>query len=277
VVTARPLSYAIDLRHGGRWTSLRTPDREWLWHRPDPARDRVQPGARFVDVGGLEECLPTVRGRPDHGAVWSRPWVAAGDAHRVSTDEFELVRTIETDGDGLVVDYRLSAAPGYQFVWAAHALLDLTPSASLEAEVGTCTRVYPEAAAVTGSPWPAGATWLEDAWPTPLGLPLSQLGPDDGTAVGAILLTSNVRVVDGADRLDLGVEATSQPTAIALWRNLRGSPAGAPYRSIGVEPMLGRVFDRESAAAEDLATADDGGEARWRLRIRSERTSHGDR
>jgi hypothetical protein len=277
VVTVRPLSYAIDLRHGGRWTSLRTPDREWLWHRPDPARDRVEPGAEFVDVGGLEECLPSVRGRPDHGAVWSRPWGAAGDAHRVSTDEFELARTIETDGGALVVDYRLSTAPGYQFVWAGHALLDVTHDALLEAKVGTRTRVYPEAAAVVGSPWPAGASWLEDAWPTPLGLPLSQLGPDDGTAIGAILLTSTVRVVDGADRLHLAVEATSQPTGIGLWRNLGGFPEGAPYRSIGVEPMVGRVFDRESAAADDLATADDDGEARWRLRIRSERTSREDR
>lgn len=274
-MTARPLAYAIDLRHGGRWTSLRTRDREWLWHRPDPARDRVRPGADFVDVGGLEECLPTVRGRPDHGAVWSRPWVAAGDEHRVSTDEFTLARTFETDGDWLVVDYRLTAAPGYPFVWAAHALLDVTPNALLEAKRGTATRVYAEAATLTGSPWPADATWLEDAWPTPLGLPLSRLGPDDGTAVGAILLTSAVRVVDGADRLDLCVEAVGQPTGIALWRNLRGFPAGAPYRSIGVEPLVGRVFDRESAAAEDLATVDDGGEARWKLRIRSGRTSHG--
>ena len=254
-----------------------SPDREWLWHRPDPARNRVRPGSDFVDVGGLEECLPTVRGRPDHGAIWNRPWVVAGDAHRVRTDEFELTRCFEADDGGLVVDYRLTAAPGYQFVWAAHPLLDVTHDASLVAKVGTPTRVYPEAATSTGSPWPAASAWLEDAWPTPLGLPLSRLGPDDGTAIGAILLTSTVQVIDGADRLELRVGAAGQPTGIALWRNLRGFPARAPYRSIGVEPLVGRVFDREGAAAEDLATVDDGGETRWTLRIRSERTPHGDR
>jgi hypothetical protein len=274
---ARPLAYAIDLRHGGRWTSLRTPEREWLWHRRDPARERVRPGDAFVDAGGVEECLPTVRGRPDHGAVWSRPWVATGDADRVRTDEFELTRSFESDGGELVVDYRLIAAPGYPFVWAAHALLDVAPDASVEAKVGTRTRVYSEAASLTDSPWPSDAAWLEDAWPTPLGLSLSQLGPDDGTAVGAILLTSSVGVVDGIDRLDLRVEAAGQPTGIALWRNLRGFPAGAPYLSVGVEPMVGRVFDREGAAADDLATVDDCGEARWRLRIRSERTTDGHR
>ncbi len=270
-----PLAYAVDLHHGGRWTSLRTPHREWLWHRADPARAQVRPGEAFVDAGGVEECLPTIRGCPDHGAAWSRPWAANGGTHRVRTDEFELARSFGLDGAELVVDYRLTAAPGYPFVWAAHALLDVTHDASLDAPTGTRTRVYAEAEARSGSP--PGAAWVEDGWPTPLGHPLSQLGPDDGTAVGAILLTASVRVVDGADRLILRLEATGQPTSIALWRNLRGFPSDAPYRSIGVEPMVGRVFDRAGAAAKDLATADDGGKARWRLRIRSERTSHGRR
>ncbi|WP_285687936.1 hypothetical protein [Actinoplanes sp. NBRC 103695] len=42
---------------GGRWTSLRAAGRDWLWHRPDPARSRGRPGDSFVDAGGVEECL----------------------------------------------------------------------------------------------------------------------------------------------------------------------------------------------------------------------------
>lgn len=263
-------SYAVDLDHGGRWTSLRTPGREWLWRRPDPARDSVRPGAGFVDAGGLEECLPTVRGHPDHGAVWSRAWTAVEGRHRVETDELLLEREFGVEGDWLVVDYRLTAAPGYPFVWAAHALLDVTPDASLDAPAGTRTRVYADAKDLVDRAWPSDAAWLTDFWPSPLGLPLGRLGPDDGSAIGAILLTSEVTIVDGTHRLRLRVEAPNQPTGIALWRNLGGFPASRPYRSIGVEPMVGRVFDRIGAAAEDVGTTDADGAARWRLRIRSE-------
>ena len=79
-----PLHWSVDLDRGGRWTSLSTADREWLWTNPDPAiaaeRATVRGGAAdghepaFVDAGGGEECWPTVRGEPDHGAAWSRTW-----------------------------------------------------------------------------------------------------------------------------------------------------------------------------------------------------------
>ncbi|MEK8108353.1 hypothetical protein NKG94_31885 [Micromonospora sp. M12] len=74
------LRVAYDATHGGRWTSLHGGGREWLWRGPEPGRHRVRPGDAFVDAGGLEECLPTVRGRPDHGEVWSRPWRTAAPA-----------------------------------------------------------------------------------------------------------------------------------------------------------------------------------------------------
>src|SRR5581483_10582739 len=61
VVTATKAPYRTDLEHGGRWTSLRLGGREWLWQRADPARAGVAPGDAFVDAGGLEECVPTVR------------------------------------------------------------------------------------------------------------------------------------------------------------------------------------------------------------------------
>ncbi|WP_425558381.1 hypothetical protein [Cryptosporangium japonicum] len=233
------MSVSVDLAHGGRWTSLRVEGREWLWFRDDPAR--FSPGSEFVDAGGLEECCPTVRGEPDHGAVWSRPWSASG----VVTPDFELRRAFRPVGDAVEVDYRLSASPGYRFVWAAHALLDVSTDARLVAPAGTPTRLYDPVRTVE---WPAG---------------LDRLGPDDGTALGAILACSSVRVVDGSS-LRFRVEADGQPTSVALWRNLRGWPAGDPYRSIGVEPMLGRVFDR---AEGDTAVVPDSGTCEWRLTV----------
>jgi hypothetical protein len=81
-----PLSVRTDPVWGGRWTSLRSFEREWLWTNPDTeiaqARKRVLPGAAFVDAGGAEECFPTVRGRkPDHGDAWTRTWSTDGAKH----------------------------------------------------------------------------------------------------------------------------------------------------------------------------------------------------
>lgn len=241
------VTVTVDHVHGGRWTSLRAGGREWLWRRPsaEAARLAVRPGDAFVDAGGLEECIPTIRGEPDHGDAWSRPWTGSG----VDGRDFRLRRTFAHDGDILVVSYRLEAEPGWAFVWAAHALLDVSANAVLEAPPGTGTRVDGGATAV---------------WPTPL----ARLGPDDGTATGAILVDCpHVTVADG-ERLTFTLAAPGQPVSTALWRNLRGWPEAGPYRSIGVEPMLGRVFDRaDSSGPGDTAVVPASGVCDWELRV----------
>ncbi|WP_141202831.1 hypothetical protein [Streptomyces griseorubiginosus] len=262
-----PLAFTTDPAHGGRWTSLRDGDREWLWHRPDPARQHVAPGGAFVDAGGLEECLPTVRGLPDHGDVWSRPWSRGGDTERVDCDAFTLARTVRATADGVEAHYTLRADPGYRFVWAAHALLDLSENAELRARAGVPTRIFPEASSLLDTPWPDGAPWVEGDWPAPCGLRLDRLGAEDGTAVGAVLAADRVCVHDGRDRLTLAVTAEGQPVSVALWRNLGGFPATAPYRSTGVEPMLGRTFDLADAGPGDAARVPDCGQVRWRLTL----------
>jgi len=243
------VTVTTDPARGGRWTSLRAGGRDWLWHRAEPARTAARPGDPFADAGGLEECIPTVRGRPDHGEAWSRRWQSVGpQAARVATDEFTLQRVFRNEGGALVAAYRLDATPGWAFVWAAHALLDLSTSAVLEAPAGTETR-------------------LDDgsvvSWPTAL----ASLGPEDGSATGAILIDCpRVTVADG-ERLTFELRAPGQPVSVALWRNLRGWPAASPYRSIGVEPMLGRVFDRDEARPGDAAIVPPSGLVEWQLRV----------
>lgn len=266
---APPASVATDPARGGRWTSLRLAGREWLWHRADPARDAVRPGDPFVDAGGLEECIPTVRGNPDHGHAWSRAWQAAtGDHAVVDCAQFVLRRRVQVVGESVVAEYRLTAQPGFRFVWAAHALLDLGVGSYVELPAGLPVRLYPEAAQLL-SHWPTGARFVEGRWPAPFGLPLAEFGPDDGTAVGASVLDADtVIVVDGNHRLRMALHADPDlPRSIAIWRNLGGFPAEAPYRSIGVEPMLGRVFDLADAAAEDAVTVPASGAVEWQLRL----------
>ncbi|MFC8438753.1 hypothetical protein ACFUJT_11195 [Streptomyces griseoincarnatus] len=265
---AAPLRITADLDHGGRWTSLRAGDREWLWRRDTPERAAVPPGAAFVDGGGLEECVPTVRGTPDHGDAWARRWHRDGDTDRVDCERFRLERRIRVLGDRAQIDYTLTADPGFRFVWAAHALLALSEGAVLHAAPGASTRLYPEAAPLLKEPWPVGTPWLEGEWPAPHGLRLDRFGPDDGTAVGAVVVTNRACVHDGPeDRLALSVQADGQPVSVALWRNLGGWPEEHPYRSTGVEPMLGRVFDLAEAGDGDAACVPPSGEVGWRFTV----------
>lgn len=263
-----PVRIVTDPEHGGRWTSLTAGGREWLWHRAAPERAQVAPGSAFVDAGGLEECVPTVRGTPDHGDAWTRRWHRDGDTDRVHCERFTLTRVIRGTGDGAEADYTLTADPGFRFVWAAHALLALSDRAVLHLAHRARTRLHPEAAPLLDRPWPTGAPWLEGPWPAPCGLPLDRFGADDGTALGAVVDTGRACVHDGpADRLALSVRADGQPTSIALWRNLGGFPEEHPYRSTGVEPMLGRVFDLADAREGDAARVPASGEVRWRLTL----------
>ncbi|MFF1922783.1 hypothetical protein ACFVW8_19705 [Streptomyces sp. NPDC058221] len=201
--------------------------------------------------------MPTVRGTPDHGDAWSRPWRREADGtESVDCPDFGLSRRISVHEGRVVAAYQLTAEPGYRFVWAAHALLDLAPGARIGIPDGAPARRYPD----------GGAVWTPSSWPAGM----DRLGPDDGTAAGAVVDTSHVSVHDGTAVLRMAVEAPGQPVSVALWRNLGGFPEPEPYRSVGVEPMLGRVFDLAAAGEGDAACVPAGGEVRWRLTVTAE-------
>jgi len=252
----QPLRVDVDLEHGGRWTSLRTADREWLWSRPDPRRDGVRPGDDFVDAGGVEECFPTVRGTPDHGWAWALPWDGVDHDAHVAVDGLRLRRRLDLDGGAVTARYDVDGPPGQPFVHAAHALLDLRVDACIDSPAQR-VRVFDDPSPV-GADVSWSGTAVETDWPDPWGVPLQEFGPDDGTAVGFALDCDEVSVVDGADALTWRIEGQwiegqrvegqrvdgSLPCAVAVWRNLGGFPADVGYRSIGIEPLVGRGFDR---------------------------------
>jgi hypothetical protein len=263
------VSFAVDLERGGRWTDLTLAGRQWLWRRDDPARAQVGPGTPFVDAGGLEECMPTIRGVPDHGAIWNRPWTDLGDDRSfVETEDFWLGRVIRGDDETVTATYRLEAESGYRFVWAAHALLDLSEDAVVQLPEGLPVRMYDQQ--VAGSD---GRGWVESSWPECAGVPMSRLGPVDGTATGAVVVgASRATVLDRGRALDLVVTCAGAHVSVAVWRNLGGFPADRPYRSIGIEPMLGAVFDLDEARVPgDVACVPGSGELTWELTLRGRR------
>lgn len=258
------LRATLDPALGGRWTSLRTQHREWLWSNPDPAvaaaRRGVRPGQEFVDAGGGEECLPTVQGVPDHGDVWSRPWRRDEDGavlrDSVTAPPFTVHRDLGHD-TGPRVAYRISGPPRQPFLHAVHLLLQLGPDARIELAGTPRFRV-------AGEPG-------EHRWPDLGSEDLSRLGPDDGTARCLVLPgVSACRVVAGVDALELSWRRTAGDgpgPGLLVWRNLCGWPESAPYRSIGVEPMLGATVNHDDP--QRCERLDGAGQAGWELRLRA--------
>ena len=254
-----PLHWSVDLERGGRWTSLRTDHREWLWTNPDAAivarRANLGPAPEppFVDAGGGEECWPTVRGEPDHGAAWSRAWSGRPEDGEVAVPGLGALRRAIKGSDTVEVEYEVSGRPGLGFLHALHLLLDVGPDARLVVPGTPVARDLDDDG--PARPWPDG---------------LDRLGPDDGSAVCVLLAdTASVTVVDGRHALRLSWSSQHQPghCALLLWRNLRGWPEQQPYRSIGVEPLLGRAADHRMAAANELARVGPAGVTRWNVAI----------
>ncbi len=267
-MSVRPLTVRTDPVLGGRWTSLATPEREWLWRNPrisDAERADVAPGDPFVDAGGAEECFPTINGPSDHGEVWSRPWAADGSAARVGAGGLALRRRLGAS-DGVVrADYTIDGPPGAGVLHAVHMLLDVGPHARLE---------VPGRPDVLVVEWPEPGRTASTTWPDGGGVPLDVLGPDDGTARCVVVATDRVDVVDGADRLTLtwGVgPGHAAPVSLVVWRNLGGWPEDGPYRSIGVEPLLGAETNLDRAAPARLAHLDAAGRIGWWLEVRASR------
>jgi hypothetical protein len=259
------MTFAVLADHdfGGRWDSLRDPSgKEWCWSRPDPRRYSARPGDAFVDVGGLEECLPTLAGDPDHGDVWARPWTrVSDDTHAVHAPTFTLQRRIDAGGD-VVVSYLLTADPGFTFVWAFHLLVVPADDLSVHLPGGGSLRSWPKgyASAPVDTTWPHG----------PGRIRFDHLEGDDGTSAFALARgEGHVTLASDGRTLRLELTADDQPVATGFWLNLHGYAwdGSRPYRSIGFEPMIGHHPDRGYASDGELGAVDAGGHASWSLRI----------
>ena len=85
-------------------------------------------------------------------------------------------------------------------------------------------------------------------------------------------------MVDGECVLRFAWDSEDDPElcSLLLWRNLAGWPALRPYRSIGVEPMVGRVADLAHGELGDHARTDANGRFCWTLAMKAATLAHED-
>lgn len=263
------LALATDPDLGGRWTSLRAGNREWLWANPDPAiasaRPQVTPGDAFVDAGGGEECFPCLRAPHDHGLVWNRQWHIDGGTAHVSAEGHHLTRTVREADDGLTVTYTATADTPRDVLHATHLLLDLSDAAQLHPGAhGPVVFLDPRPTAEIE------ALGGEGAW-------VRSLGRGHRGAVCYLLPDCRtVTVTDGDDALRLTLDAAPDvPLGFVVWRNLRGWPTDGPYRSIGVEPVLGRDVSLPPSRPGDAVRVGPDAPVTWQLTLQGLRRDDG--
>ena len=150
-------------------------------------------------------------GNRTHGDAWTRTWSTDGAKHTVDVPQVGRLSPHISGDDPVVVDYEVTGRPGTPFLHALHTLLDLSTTAHLT---------------MPGSP---RMTVLdvddsEREWPNGL----DALGPDDGTAICALVPgCQEVAVVDGESVLRFAWDSEDAPElcSLLLWRNLAGGPS----------------------------------------------------
>jgi len=135
--------------------------KEWLWKSPYLRYRKPLYAASYIhgfDVGGLDECFPTVAPTfypgdpwagtpvPDHGEVWSQQWdvkvtqsseeriTLTGECHGVRFPyRFEREITIEAEQAAVRLEYRVSNLSPFAlpFIWSIHPLLRIEPGMRL--------------------------------------------------------------------------------------------------------------------------------------------------
>ncbi|MGH2543109.1 MAG: hypothetical protein ACRDIB_09940, partial [Ardenticatenaceae bacterium] len=270
--------------YGGKIASLvhLPSEKEWLWLNPHlrwrpPSRD-----ASFVrehDVGGWDECFPTIAPTtvggiqwPDHGDLWWRAWKAEvrdGSLWMgVEGEGFRFERVIASSTSGFRLSYAVEnlAPEPLPYLWCAHPLLCIDPPLRVEILGRPTMRL--------GDDGPLGQRGQAYRWPTVGGRLFEMIGKPSGLAAKLFveMVEGQVSLCDtkGA-RLRLRWPLRRVPM-LGLWINEGGWSGAAvpPYHNVGVEPASGAPDDLAIALRQwDCAQTLPGGERHtWWLEVK---------
>jgi galactose mutarotase-like enzyme len=287
---------------GMKLTNLRRLNgREWLWRSDQIPLAPPRPGASYVetaDSGGWDECFPTVGAGPipeappgtpplpDHGELWSAPWISsvydgsegttlAGSATG-TVFPYEFHRQITLDPHEPVVRFRYllrhTGDRPFPWIWSAHPLLNVQPGSVLTLPGVSQVKL----AAVHGREdfqdgdvvsWPGaiGGDSERFTFPEDGGWAIKAFG--DLGSDGRMMLTDPRR----GERLEFVVRPEEVPQ-VGLWINCQGwaPPGRIPYYNMALEPCIGAP-DRLDLAVTEWHTAqtlNPGEERAWSIDVR---------
>lgn len=257
--------------------------REWMWRNPALEPKAPEYGASYVaqhDLGGFDECFPSVAAThfpggpwdgtkvPDHGEIWALPWKAEAYcdgaqievrlvAHGVRFPyRFERSLWLMEGEAAVRLQYSVTNLSPYPFpfLWSSHPVFNVTPGMKLVVPGVREMTVYASAHDRFGQlgrkvDWPKaqdaeGREW--DLSNTP-----------DVTAGAAVKLWGKAPALGYVALQDIfvGTELRLQfdpaeVTHLGLWLNYAGwagVTGASPYYNVAIEPCIG--------AQDDLALA----------------------
>ncbi|MBA3534566.1 MAG: hypothetical protein H0T73_21825 [Ardenticatenales bacterium] len=247
---------------GGKLVSLvhKQESMEWLWLNPYLPWRTPSLGDSYVqrhDLGGWDECFPTVAPTvvngvrwPDHGDLWWRPWQAEirGDTLWMGVEGagYRFERLLQGTRTGMQLSYSVTnlTSESFPYLWCAHPLFHMGPAMLIEVAGRPDLRLGNDSA--------LGAMGEVHRWPTIKGRTLQQAGKPSGLAAKLFLAVETGEVLlsrpDHPFALALQWPIEKLPF-LGLWLNEEGwSGAGTPnYCNLGIEPSNG--------APDDLAIA----------------------
>ena len=255
---------------GGKITNLRRRrGREWLWRHPDREFSDLPADGSFPDVGGWDECFPTIAPSsmpgaapgepllPDHGELRSLLWthevletptgsLLTSRAEGVLLPyEFQRDIIVPTEGAEVRLEYRLihRGVAKFPWLWSAHPVFSAPDGMTVTMPTVREVRVdhaaaRPDLPADAVVPWPLDGethSWrVPDArgWSAKL---YGDIGPS-----GTVVLTEQTR----GEQLEIVVDPSTVPQ-VGVWID-----ATAPLVRIGIEPCIGAPDRLDRAVGE---------------------------
>ena len=266
--------------------------REWLFENPALFYRLPEYGAdygRDFDVGGFDECFPTIKPcpypakpwqgtpLPDHGEIWSIPWTATVEGemlHLVTQGRrlpYRFEKSIRLLGDGAACfRYRLVNLSRFPmpFIWSSHPMLAIRPGMQLTLPVESMRVFYAPA-------FPAQSGQVI-AWPRFQDLDLSRV-PEPGAGMAVKLFSPRLSegwaaLADPEDGANFRFEFDpAAVTHFGLWLNYggwTGVPGTEPYFNLAPEPCIGGAGALDTAMEwQEYGLLPANGTQQWWLRV----------
>jgi hypothetical protein len=254
------------------------------------AEDRTALDFSHGDLGGFDECLPSVApsdsiGKeppvPDHGDLWRHPWTIEASSPlsitlttSTSSRPLRFTRTASLEEDKLILDYEIenTSKSLATWLWSAHPLL--------KAEAGD--RIYlPSDVSTVDVEYSSTSTFNSSSrvqWPTAESLSggtidLSTIPPEDG--ITAYKLFARMKAEGAATlyrtQLQQGLAFHFDPSKLpylGLWICAGAWPPSSPVRqyTVAIEPTTSRRDSLSDALAEGSSCLLAGGDrSTWRV------------